>query len=153
LAYSAHIAPAKWNNGLAELLWQLNYNPEIGDFEMITKIPDLPENVVGFLASGKVTRDDYESVVIPAVQAAFARQDKVRCLYHLGEDFSGFEAAAMWDDAKIGLKHYAGWERIAVVSDADWIGWAVKIFGVAMPATIRVFHNRELADAKRWISE
>ncbi len=120
---------------------------------MVESIPDLPGNVLGFTAKRTLTANDYESIIIPAVEAMFARQGKVRLLYHLGEDFAGIEAAAAWDDAKLGLKHFTGWERLALVSDVDWIRWGVKIFGLAMPAHVRVFHNSELAEAKRWISE
>lgn len=120
---------------------------------MVEQIPDLPDNVLGFTAKGTVTADDYESVIIPAVEALFAAQGRVRFLYHLGEDFSGFEAAAAWDDAKLGLKHLGGWERMAVVSDVEWIRAAVKIFGLAIPGLVRVFHNRELPEATRWIIE
>jgi hypothetical protein len=120
---------------------------------MVEQIPDLPDDVLGFTAKGTVSANDYESVMIPAVEALFSRQGKARFLYHLGEDFSGFEAAAMWDDAKLGLKHLGGWERIAVVSDVEWIRAAVKILGVAMPGHVRVFQNGELAEAKRWVSE
>lgn len=120
---------------------------------MIEQIHDLPDNVLGFAATGTVTASDYESVIIPAVEALFARQNKVRFLYHLGEDFSGFEAAAMWDDTKLGLKHLSGWERMAVVSDVEWLRAAIRIFGLAIPGQVRVFHNRELAEAKKWITE
>ncbi len=120
---------------------------------MVERIPDLPDNVLGFRAKGTVTADDYESVIIPAVEALFERQRKVRFLYHLGEDFSGFEAAAMWDDAKLGLKHLAGWERVAVVSDVEWIRSAIVVFALAIPGHVRVFHNRELAEATRWVGE
>lgn len=120
---------------------------------MVEQIPDLPANVLGFTAKGTVTADDYESVIIPAVEALFARQKKIRFLYHLGEAFSGFEAAAAWDDAKLGLKHLGGWERLAVVTDVEWVRAAVKVFGLAIPGEIRVFHDRELAEARRWISE
>jgi len=61
---------------------------------MVNRIPDLPDHVLGFTAHATVTADDYESVIIPAVEALFARQSKVRFLYHLGDDFDGFEAAA-----------------------------------------------------------
>ncbi len=80
---------------------------------MIEKIPDLPDNVVGFTAKGTVTANDYESVIIPEVEAMFARQGKVRFLYHLGEEFTGLEPAAAWDDTKLGLKHLTGWEKVA----------------------------------------
>ncbi len=120
---------------------------------MVEQIPNLPDNVLGFTAKGTVTANDYDSVIIPAVEAMFSRQSKVRFLYHLGQDFSGFEAAAMWDDTKLGLKHLGGWERMAVVSDVEWVRAAVKVFGLAIPGHVRVFHNRELAEATRWIAE
>ncbi len=119
---------------------------------MVERISDLPDNVLGFAAKGTVTAQDYEAVIIPAVEGFFSQHQKARFLYHLGQEFTGFEGAAMWDDAKLGLRHLSGWERVAVVSDAEWIRAAVKIFGFAMPGHVRVFHNSELADAKRWIA-
>jgi hypothetical protein len=118
---------------------------------MVEQIPDLPDNVVGFTATGTVTAEDYESVIIPAVEAQFSRRSKARFLYHLGDDFSGFEAGAMWDDVKLGLRHFSGWEKIALVTDLEWVRTAVKIFGLAIPGHVRVFRNRELAQATRWI--
>lgn len=119
---------------------------------MVERISDLPENVVGFSATGTVTDADYENVIVPAVEALFARAGKARFLYHLGPAFSGFEAAAVWDDTKLGMKHLGGWERLAVVTDVEWIRAAVKVFGVAIHGDVRVFDNDELAEAKRWIS-
>jgi hypothetical protein len=114
---------------------------------------DLPENVLGFTAKGTVTAEDYESTIIPAVEEVLSRHRKVRLLYHLGEEFSGFEAGALWDDAKVGLRHPTAWERVAVVSDAEWVRMATKVFGFAMPAQVRVYHNREMATARAWVCE
>jgi hypothetical protein len=113
---------------------------------MIEKIPDLPDGVIGFSASGTVTANDYESTIIPAIEELFARKGKARFLYHLGE-------AAMWDDTKLGLKHLSGWERMAVVTDVEWIRAALRVFGLAIPGHVRVFHNKELSEARRWVSE
>ncbi len=120
---------------------------------MVEPIPNLPDRVLGFTAKGTVTAKDYESVIMPAIDALFARHGGARFLYHLGDEFSGFEAAAIWDDAKLGLKHLRGWERIAVVSDLEWIRMAVRILRLAIPGQVRVFPNRELAEAKRWVTE
>jgi hypothetical protein len=120
---------------------------------MIERMTGLPENVLGFSAKGKVTAEDYESVIIPAVESALAQREKLRFLYHIGKDCSGFEAGAMWDDAKIGLRHLASWERMAVVTDIEWIRAAVKIFGILMPGHVRVFHDGQLGDATRWVGE
>jgi hypothetical protein len=59
----------------------------------------------------------------------------------------------MWDDAKLGFKHLTGWERIAVASDVAWIRAAIDAFALLMPGRVRVFHARELAEAKRWLGE
>ena len=119
---------------------------------MIEKLSDLPDNVLGFTAKGTVTAKDYESVIIPAVEDLFSRKEKVRILYHLGDDLTGFQSAAMWDDTKLGMKHLSGWERVAVVSDIEWIRATIKIFKLVIPGHVQVFHNNELAEAKRWIS-
>jgi SpoIIAA-like len=124
-----------------------------GGFELIERIAGLPDTVLGFSAKGTVTAADYESVIIPAVEALFARHPKVRFLYLLGDDFDGFEGAAMWDDAKLGLKHLAGWEKMAVVSDVEWIRAAIRVFGLAIPGHVRVYHNSEFSEAKRWVTE
>lgn len=120
---------------------------------MVERIPDFPPNVLAFRAKGKVTAGDYESVIIPAVEAQFARHEKVRFLYHLGPEFEGFEAGAMWDDTKLGLSHLRGWEKLALVSDVEWIRAALRIFALAIPGHVRVFHDRELDEARRWITE
>lgn len=120
---------------------------------MIEMLTGLPSNVIGFTAVGKVTAEDYETRLVPAVEDALAKNDKVRLLYNLGEGFDGFEAGAMWEDAKVGLSHLAAWERIALVTDVEWIRVATKAFGFAMPGKVRVFKNAELEAARDWIAE
>jgi len=119
---------------------------------MITVIPGLPGNVLGFSASGKVTASDYETVLVPAIEEGLAGQAKLRLLYHLGGDFEGFGIGAMWADAKVGLEHPSAWERIALVTDIDWLRSATHLFGFAMPGEVRVFSNAELPDAKKWVA-
>lgn len=120
---------------------------------MIEPIKDLPDNALGFSAKGIVTKVDYETIIIPAVEAKFSKYAKVKFLYHIGADFTKFESGALWDDAKIGFKHLASWDRIAVVTDVDWIRTAVRIFAFLLQGPVRVFQNAEIAEARSWISE
>lgn len=113
----------------------------------------LPEDVLGFEAKGEVTGADYELVLIPAVDDMLKRRKSIRFLYHLGSEFTGFAAKAMWDDAKVGLQHLTAWERVAVVTDVGWVRTAVAAFGFIMPGHVMVFSNSELAKATRWLSE
>jgi hypothetical protein len=119
---------------------------------MITCYEDVPDDVAAFRASGEVTAADHEKVLVPAVEERLARHRKLSLLYHLGRDFTGFTAGAMLDDTRIGLKHLASWERIALVSDVPWIRHMVQVMGFVIPAKIRVFPDDALPDAKRWVS-
>ena len=120
---------------------------------MIQRIEGLPEGVLGFSAKGTVTKLDYEQVITPAVEEALSKYEKVRFLYCLGDDFTDFAPAAMWEDAKIGLGHLVSWERVAVVTDVEWISAAVKAFGFLFHGHARVFRNDESTEARAWISE
>jgi len=119
---------------------------------MIELMQDVPDNVIAFNATGKVTGDDYETVLIPAMEAAIEKHDKVRALGQLGPDFTGFEASAMWDDTKVGMKHYTSWEKIALVTDTEWIIRSVKVFGFLVPGEIKLFPNDQLDEALTWIA-
>ncbi len=120
---------------------------------MIEKIKNLPENVIGFNAKAQITGDDYEKVLIPMVEEKLKKFDKLNLLYHLGEEFEKFEPRAMWDDAKTGFMHWCSWNKIAIVTDVSWIRGSSKVFGLLIPAKVKLFANKELDEAVKWVSE
>ena len=121
---------------------------------VLTRIPGLPATVVGVEAREKVTAEDYERVLIPAVEAAAAASSdgKVRVLYVLGREFPGFTAGAVWVDTKLALGPRRRWERIAVVSDAVWLRRAIRVVGWAIPGEVRVYASDQLTDARVWVT-
>jgi hypothetical protein len=119
---------------------------------MIEMLPDFPENVIAFAVTGHVTRKDYDDVVIPKVKEAFGRHRKVRCYCDLGPQFPGIDAAAAWEDFKLGVEHRSGWDRMAIVTDVDWIRLAINLFRFLVPGEIRIFPTSEAAEARRWIA-
>lgn len=119
---------------------------------MIEMLEGFPDNVVTAAAKGQVTRQDYERDLIPRVNAALARFNKIRCYYEIGHDFLGFDAGAMWDDAKIGFEHLSRWERVAVVTDIEWIKTAMRFFGFLIPGQYRCFSTAQAAEARKWIA-
>jgi len=112
-----------------------------------------PGNVLFITASGEVTAKDYETVLIPAVEEKLKTFDKIRMLYQLDEGFDSYTAGAMWDDTKLGFQHFTAWEKIAVVTDVNWMRNAVAIFSLAMPADVKVFSNVELVQAQDWLKQ
>jgi len=120
---------------------------------MITKMTDLPGDVLGFEAKGRVTSDDYSDVMIPAVESALEQHDKIKLIYLLGDEFVEYSAGAAWDDTKIGMEHLFSYERVALVTDHKDYRAAVKGFGFLMPGKVKVFGTDELDAAKTWVSE
>lgn len=119
---------------------------------MMEVLPGLPGNVIGVEGVGEVSSDDYKEVLIPTVEEGLEKNDKVRLLYVLGERFDGISAGAAWEDTKLGLEHLRGWELMAVVTDVEWIGHALKAVGWMVPAKIRVFPTSERATAEAWVT-
>jgi len=119
---------------------------------MLKLIPNLPDFVVGVSASGEVDAKDYETVLMPALDLALTRHNRIRFLYQLTPEFSGFTSKAMWDDSKIGLAHWKAWELVALVTDVHWVANAARMFSFAMPGRVKVFANSEMADAEKWIA-
>ena len=119
---------------------------------MLEELQELPDNVIGVRAVGEVEDDDYEDMLVPTINDRLSRNEKIRLLYVLGAEFTGMEHDAMWEDAKLGFTTFNSYERIAVVTDADWIRRSVKAFGWLMPGEVRVFHIDRLADARSWIT-
>lgn len=118
---------------------------------MIELMPDMPDNVVAIKAVGKISKQDYETVLIPAVEEKLATGGKVRLLYYLGHDYTEFEAGAMWTDAKVDFEHLTSWEKIAVVTDVEWIKAMVGVFGFVMHGKVKLFPAADLDPALEWI--
>lgn len=120
---------------------------------MLTPIDLAADNAIGFSASGEVTAEDYESVLIPAIEGLLRNGKRIRFLYHLGPEFTGFSVGAMWDDAKVGLRHMTAWERIALVTDVGWLRRSVSLIAFTIPGEVKLFTNDDLAEAMRWVQE
>jgi hypothetical protein len=119
---------------------------------MIHVLEDLPANVIGIEASGQVTSDDYERVIFPAIDDKQREHDKVRLMYVLGPEFDGYSAGAVWEDSKLLFKHPSSWEKIAVVTDEDWIRRSLSVFGWMVPGEVKVFANGDTSQARDWVT-
>jgi hypothetical protein len=119
---------------------------------MIETLTGFPGNVVAFACHGKVTKQDYETVLVPRVERALDAHEKIRLYYETAADFGGIEAGAVWEDTKVGMSHLSRWERFAVVTDVEWIRHTVRLFSFLMPGELRVFSTRDAAEARAWIA-
>ena len=119
---------------------------------MIRILSGLPDNVVGFEAVGEVLGSDYKDVLLPALDDALQNHEKIRLLYVLGAEFTGYSGGAMWQDTKLGFEHLRAWEKIAIVTDTGWVRDGVKAFGWMVPGDVDTFPTAERADAEDWVA-
>lgn len=120
---------------------------------MIEIISGMPDNVLAVTARGTVTAQNYENVLLPAVESVLKRHKKIRFLFRTSKDFSGYTPGAMWDDAKLGVQHLTAFEKIAVVSDVPWLVQSTRLFRFLIPCPVKVFSGEKLPDAEAWIRE
>lgn len=118
---------------------------------MIETIETRSPKVVGLKLTGRLHDDDYRQFE-PTIETILTAQGKVR-LFVQFEDFHGWDLHAAWDDLKFGLKHYADFERIAMVGDRKWERWMAGFCKPFTKATVRYFDQPDADAAWKWLEE
>ena len=118
---------------------------------MIEILSGFPDNIVAVACSGHVTKEDYKKVLEPHVDETLKKNDKIRLYYEVEPNFNGIDKSAVWEDFKVGMSHLLRWERMAVVTDVDWIEHTIKMFRFLTPGEIKVFPTSEKKAARDWV--
>lgn len=119
---------------------------------MIEFMEESRGDTLAIRAGGKLTEDDYTDVLIPKLESLLHKYGKLKVLFHMGEDFEGWEPGAAWDDAKFGLKHKDDFAKLAVVGGPRWVEWCMKLSSWLMEGEVRSFDGNELQEARDWIN-
>lgn len=119
---------------------------------MIEQIKNLPENMVGFRASGEVTKDDFD-IVHTKVEQLVDKTGKLNYMLFLDTPPSEFTVGAWWEDALLGIKNITKWNRAAIISDSEVVDKFTAVFSKVMPGEFKVFQKNDLERAIDWTSE
>jgi hypothetical protein len=115
------------------------------------QVLDAPENVVAFRALGEVTKDDYQSIMAPAVQKLVERINEINFLFLIDTDLENFTAAAWMQDAMIGLKNLGKWNRAAIVTDSERAITFTNGFSYFVPGEFRGYKKESYQEAMNWV--
>jgi hypothetical protein len=111
------------------------------------------ENLLEVHMTAPITDKDYSEVLMPALDEALAKVEAVRMLVVLEADMTDFTMGALWDDAKLGLSNWSGFERVAIVTANTAMTRLVRAFSILMPCPVAVFGKRSEDEARLWLFE
>lgn len=117
---------------------------------MIQKI-DSPVNVVAFRAAGEVTKEDYQSVMAPAVENLVQKINEINFLFLIDTEIENFTPAAWMQDALIGLKNLGKWNRAAIVTDSEKAISFTNGFSYMVPGEFKGFKKDAFDQAMNWV--
>lgn len=119
---------------------------------MMKLIENTPANVLAIEASGEITAQDYETVLIPETDKVMDAGGAVHMVYVL-KDVKHFDLAAMWEDTVYGLKHWTHFEKIALVTDLDWVKTTTQMFIPFFPGQVQIFPIKDQEKAIAWAAD
>ncbi len=119
---------------------------------MLRQIRDMPAGTFGFEAIGEVEDSDWERAVEPLLREEIAAGRKLRLLYVLGARTREVEDDAVKADLEFRARHASSFERVAVVSDEDWVKPALAALSFLMPGKAKGFRSIEVETAKAWLA-
>lgn len=101
--------------------------------------------------SGKLTHEDYESMM-PMLDAALAniKTPKVNAFIDAVE-LEGWEARAVWDDFKLGLKHGNEFDKIAIYGYKKWQALAARLSSWFISGEVKFFEDPKAA--LQWLNQ
>jgi hypothetical protein len=118
---------------------------------MIERIEGLPAGVDGVRCNGKLTREDYDAVVVPLLEQVQREQRRLRCLVEM-DGFDGITPEAAFEDVRLGLRAIGSFDGCAVVSNLTWVGEVLRFVGFLLPYPVRVFPTDRREEAIAWLT-
>ncbi|MFL5809092.1 MAG: STAS/SEC14 domain-containing protein [Flavisolibacter sp.] len=119
---------------------------------MLQKINDIPSYVAGFRATGEVTKDDYDSILVPEIEKVGKQHGHIHFLMVLETPVKDFSLGAWMQDAWQGLKHFRGWKKVAIVTPEKGVEKFTNIFSAIIPGKAKGFPPEQFNEAKNWVA-
>ncbi len=104
--------------------------------------------LVAVRVTGKLVQADYERLV-PALDRLIGEHRKLCLLFEL-TSFDGWEPAALCEEVKFDIKHFADIERVAIIGDSKWEQGMATLYRPFTTAAVRYFSLDNAAEAWEW---
>ena len=110
---------------------------------------DHKENFITVNVLGEFTLADFkEFEELVLYKAKFT--GPIRLLFDLRE-MVGFTVDMAWEEVRFSREHGCDFDRIAVVTDSQWMAWSAWLQQLFVSADLRVFSDE--TEARTWVEE
>ncbi|HEY1006855.1 MAG TPA: STAS/SEC14 domain-containing protein [Sphingobacteriaceae bacterium] len=120
---------------------------------MVEILTEFPAYVAAYRASGAISKEEYESVVVRRVDEAAAGFSKINFLVRLETDLDNYSIGAFFKYLRVSFAHFFKWNRMAIVSDERWVRRAYALLSGVVHGEIRGYPLDEFEAARAWVSE
>jgi hypothetical protein len=118
---------------------------------MFEKMNESTGNVAGYRVVGKITKDDYKTLV-PEVEALIEQEGNIRLLLDM-EQFKGEEVKAWGADLNFGREFHKKIDRLAIVGDKRWEKWLTALADPFYAQEAKYFKTDDRDAAWSWLRE
>lgn len=110
---------------------------------------DQQGQLISVVVLGEFTLADFKELEeVVGYKARF--EGPVNLLFDLRE-MAAFTVDMAWEEFKFSREHGTDFNKIAVLTDSQWVKWSAWLNQAFMPADVRVFPGAE--EAQAWLME
>jgi len=117
---------------------------------MIERIEGLPDGIDGVRCAGKLTREEYDAIIVPLLDEVEREGRGLRCVVEM-DGFEGITPDAAFEDLRLGWQAMDSFEGCAVVSDRAWVTPVLRLVDFLLPYPVRVFPTDQRDEAIAWL--
>lgn len=120
---------------------------------MIELKSGIPDHVVAARITGDISGQEFDTLFKPAVDAVLAKYARANIILELPEGVPGRKAGKdLWSSGKLSMADLRQFDKLALVSDLDWVRKVTGMFGLFAPCTMKRFAADAFDDALQWVT-
>lgn len=120
---------------------------------MVELLNNFPPHVAAYKASGAISKEEYEQIVMARIDEVAAQHGKINFLVLLETDVDNYSLGAFIDYLKISFKHFTRWNRMAIVTDQKWVRTLYEGLSAVVHGEIKSYELSQFEAARQWVSK
>lgn len=119
-------------------------------FNMIEKLKNLPESVLGFTIHHRITKSDFKKLIMPEVSQGIEKNPKLDFLYMIDNE-TDTSFSVWFEDAIRKVQNVCSWNKTAFITDCEGMIKPVSNFQKFMKGDFKIFKKSEEQEAIAWL--